>query len=74
MYAEARYVEPRIEPTSNSMRIVFDFDAPEGRIPAGVLVTPASRPPNDEELAFMRGVDDADTAVANVDAEPGTIN
>lgn len=68
VYAQARYVEPRIEPTSGAMRVVFDFDAPSGRLPAGLLVTPASRPPNDEELAFMRGQEPA-SAVASVETD-----
>jgi len=52
--ARARYVEPRIDPTSNTMRVVFDLDVPVGLVPAGVLVRPATRTPNEEELALLR--------------------
>ncbi|MEQ9617362.1 MAG: efflux RND transporter periplasmic adaptor subunit [Phycisphaerales bacterium] len=55
IWAEARYVEPRIELTSNTMRVVFDFRTPDGLIPAGLLVMPAARLPNTEEMAFARG-------------------
>jgi multidrug efflux pump subunit AcrA (membrane-fusion protein) len=61
VWARARYVEPRIEPTSNTIRVVFDFETPEGRIPAGLLVTPADRVPNAQELAFMSGVSNVST-------------
>ncbi len=53
LWARARYVEPRVDPTSNTMRTVFDFEAPAGAIPAGVLVRPAPRVPTDEELAYL---------------------
>lgn len=53
LWARARYVEPRIEPTSGTMRAVFDFELPN-TIRAGTLVTPAQREPNADELAFMQ--------------------
>jgi len=68
VWARARYVEPRIEPTSNSVRVVFDFEVPAGRIPTGVLVTPATRPPTPEEIAFVRG-DDVEAVVAQEEGE-----
>lgn len=63
--AQARYIEPSIEPTSGAMRVVFEFDAPNGRLPAGLLVMPATRLPNAEELAFMAGAD-PERALTNV--------
>jgi len=54
VWARARYVEQRIDPTSNTMRVVFDFEAPERLIPAGLLVVPADRLPNAQELAFLK--------------------
>ena len=53
--ARARYIEPRIDPTSNTMRVVFDFDVPAGLVPSGVLVRPAARTPNERELAYVSG-------------------
>jgi len=55
LWARAVYIEPRIEPTSNTMRVVFNFETPDELIPAGLLVRPADRLPSDAEMAFARG-------------------
>lgn len=64
VWATARNVEPRIEPTSGTVRTTFEFDLPGGALHAGTLVTPASREPNAAELAFMAGNDEPAPAVA----------
>jgi len=59
-WGRVRYVEPRIDPTSNSMRIVFDI-APsiDGlTVPEGVLVTPTHEAPprlTSTQIDMMRG-------------------
>jgi RND family efflux transporter MFP subunit len=54
LWARARYVEPRVDPTSNTMRTVFDFETPHATIPAGLIVYPADRPPTADELTYMQ--------------------
>lgn len=48
-----RYVEPRIDPVSRTMRVVFDLDAtPDGpRLFAGALARPALSPPSSQDNA-----------------------
>ncbi|MEQ8316448.1 MAG: efflux RND transporter periplasmic adaptor subunit [Phycisphaerales bacterium] len=64
VFARARYVEPEIEPTSGTMRVVFDFELPAGRVPAGVLATAADRLPTSDELARFEQEEAAMPAVA----------
>lgn len=52
-WGQVRYIEPRIEPTSSTVRVTFELPAMEGLALAGTLVTPASRLPNESELAML---------------------
>lgn len=70
VWARARYVEPQIEPTSGTMRVVFDFDLPSDFAAAGVLATPADRPPSNAELARTRQGADPQGAIAIQHDEP----
>lgn len=70
VWATARFVEPRIEPTSGTVRTTFEFDLPGGALHAGTLVTPASREPNAAELAFMAGRDETSPALATQTGNP----
>ncbi len=59
--AQVRYIEPRVDPVSRTMRVVFDLGPTEHatRLYAGVLAQPASRVPNydAQELTASVGVD-----------------
>lgn len=47
--ATVRYVEPRIDPISRTMRVVFDFDPTTTPIVTGALAIPATTPPTHTE-------------------------
>lgn len=54
LWGAVRYIEPRIEPTSGTVRVSFDLPVPSGVTLAGTLITPATREPSDAEIALMR--------------------
>lgn len=49
--ASVRYVERRIDPTSKTQRVVFEFNAEFRRLSIGMLVKPASRMPTSADIA-----------------------
>ena len=56
-WGTVRFVEPRIEPTSGTVRVAFDVPVPPGAALAGTLITPATREPTQAEMAAMRGAE-----------------
>lgn len=64
--ARVRYVEPRIDPISRTMRVVFDLEASTSTIFAGALVRPADRLPEPAETRS----ESEQSAAAEPDREP----
>ncbi|GIW73690.1 MAG: hypothetical protein KatS3mg103_0212 [Phycisphaerales bacterium] len=54
-FGVVRTIEPRIEPTSGTVRVRFDLPLARGLVLAGTLATPASRLPTQAELAEAIG-------------------
>lgn len=69
--ARLRYAEPRVDPTSRATRVVFEIASGRFNIPAGVLVTPATRAPSEADsdrltaLAVMSASETERTAAPN---------
>jgi len=68
LWGIATYIEPRIEPTSGTVRITFDLELINESVLAGTLVTPAKRVPTPEEIAFAQNGVVATTFAAHTDA------
>jgi len=52
--ARVRYIERRIDPTSRTQRVVFEFTDPEAELSIGLLVEPADRLPTARDVARSR--------------------
>jgi RND family efflux transporter MFP subunit len=66
-WGTARHVEPRIEPTSGTVRVTFELAPPIGSVLAGTVVTVAQRLPTPEELAFARAIAPRHLAISTED-------
>ena len=53
--AAVRYIEPRIDPTSQTQRVVFEFDARFSELPIGLIVEPATRIPAEADIKAAAG-------------------
>ncbi|QKK08764.1 MAG: efflux RND transporter periplasmic adaptor subunit [Planctomycetota bacterium] len=59
--ATVRYVEPRIDPISRTMRVVLDFESDRDPLVSGALARPATQFPEEPEqlVAFLQSLVDA---------------